>query len=35
MSLKYAHLAPGFIQSKAGVVSFGVNRENVIQLKKS
>jgi len=34
MTLKYAHLAPGFLQSRANVVSFGVQDDNVVRLKK-
>ena len=33
MTLKYAHLAPGFLEKKAGVVSFSVPRENLTQLR--
>lgn len=33
MTLKYAHLAPGFLEKKAGIVSFGVPSSNVTQLK--
>ena len=33
MTLKYAHLAPGFLEKKAGVVSFSVPKENLTQLR--
>lgn len=33
MTLKYAHLAPGFLERKAGVVSFGIPSIGVTQLK--
>ena len=34
MTLKYAHLTPGFLEKKACVVSFSIPRENLIPLKK-
>ena len=34
MTLKYAHLTPGFLERKAGVVSFSVPKENLIQLRR-
>lgn len=34
MTLKYAHLMPGFLEKKAGVVSFGVSKENIVQLRQ-
>lgn len=34
MTLKYAHLAPGYLEKKASVVSFSLPKENVIQLRK-
>lgn len=34
MTLKYAHLAPGFLEKKAGIVSFAVPKQNVMQLRK-
>lgn len=33
MTLKYAHLAPGFLEKKAGVVSFGIQTAKVTHLK--
>lgn len=35
LTLKYAHLAPGFLESKAKVVSFSLPKENVVQLRKA
>lgn len=34
MTLKYAHLAPGYLEKKASVVSFALPKENVIHLRK-
>lgn len=34
MTLKYAHLAPGYLEKKAGVVSFSIGKQNVLPLKK-
>lgn len=34
MTLKYAHLAPGFLERKAGIVSFSVSKENLIPLRR-
>lgn len=34
MTLKYAHLAPGYLEKKASVVSFGVQKQNVVPLRK-
>ncbi len=34
MALKYAHLAPGYLEKKAGVVSFSIPQQNVVQLRK-
>jgi integrase len=34
MTLKYAHLAPGFLESKASVVSFSESGENVIPMSR-
>ncbi len=35
MTLKYAHLAPGFLESKAKVVSFGLPKNNVVTIRKA
>lgn len=34
MTLKYAHLAPGYLEKKAGVVSFSIAKQNILPLKK-
>lgn len=34
MTLKYAHLTPGFLERKAGVVSFSISKENLIPLRR-
>jgi integrase len=34
MTQKYAHLAPGFLESKAKVVSFGSSNDNVVRIAK-
>ncbi len=34
MTLKYAHMAPGFLEKKASVVSFSLPKQNVLQLRK-
>ena len=34
MTLKYAHLTPGFLEKKAGVVSFSIPKENLIPLRR-
>jgi hypothetical protein len=34
MTLKYAHLTPGFLEKKAGVVSFSIPKQNVLPLRK-
>jgi len=34
MTQKYAHLAPGFLESKAKIVAFGATTENVVRLAK-
>jgi integrase len=34
MTMKYAHLAPGFLESKASVVSFSHSGENVIPISR-
>ncbi len=34
MTLKYAHLAPGYLEKKAGVVSFNVSKQNIVELRK-
>ncbi len=34
MTLKYTHLAPGFLEKKASVVSFGTQNQNVISLRR-
>ena len=33
MTLKYAHMTPGFLEKKASVVSFSVPKQNVIPLR--
>jgi len=33
MTLKYAHLTPGFLEKKASVVSFSIPKQNVIPLR--
>ncbi len=34
MTMKYAHLAPGYLEKRAGVVSFSLPKSNVISLRK-
>jgi site-specific recombinase XerD len=34
MTLKYAHLAPGYLEKKASVVSFSLPKENVVPFRK-
>ncbi len=35
MTLKYAHMAPGYLEKKAGVVSFALPQQNVVPLRKT
>lgn len=34
MTLKYAHLAPGFLEKKASVVSFAAPKQNVTSIRR-
>lgn len=35
MTMKYAHLTPGYLEKKSGVVSFSVSKQNVLQIRKA
>jgi site-specific recombinase XerD len=34
MTLKYAHMEPGFLEKKASIVSFSLVKQNVVPLRK-